>query len=172
MAASHIVLPGVGAYSAAMNALHTSGLRDVILNAIYRQTPLLGICLGMQLLFEESHEFGVTAGLGVMQGQVISIPVDDKQKLPNIGWRAIKPCETHGSWAGTLLSDNHPEDSMYFLHSFMVDSCNPRNCIADCDYGELKIISLVTQGQLTGCQFHPEKSGPAGLKLLRRFICQ
>ena len=155
-----------------MSALHRYGLGEVIQNAIDRQIPLLGICLGMQLLFEKSHEFGVTAGLGVMQGQIISIPVEGKQKLPNIGWRSINPCETKASWASTLLNDNSPEDSMYFLHSFMVDSCNPTNCIAECDYGGLKIISMVTQGQVTGCQFHPEKSGPAGLKLLQRFIRQ
>lgn len=176
LAAKRVVLPGVGAFCNAMHALERLGLVMVIRELAQRKTPLLGICLGMQLLLEESEEFGVTAGLGLIPGRVI--PVPDKtlsgatQKIPHIGWSALHPSNTSAGWHQTLLQDNCPGEAAYFVHSFMAIPTNPAHRLADCLYGGHKIAATIGRGQITGCQFHPEKSGEVGLKILRRLILQ
>lgn len=174
--AKRVVLPGVGAFGNAMEALHRLGLVAAIRELAHRHTPLLGICLGMQLLLDESDEFGVTAGLGLVPGRVIPVPSRTvsgaTQKIPHVGWSALLPADVSGSWTGTLLEDNCPGESAYFVHSFMAEPADPANRIADCMYGGHLIPAVIRQDQITGCQFHPEKSGRVGLKILRRFILQ
>jgi glutamine amidotransferase len=175
-AAKRIVLPGVGAFGNAMQALKKQGLVAVIRELAYRQTPLLGICLGMQLLFEESDEFGITPGLGLIPGRVIPVPNQtlsgEMQKIPHIGWSAMYPPSASGEWNGTLLQDNRPGESAYFVHSFMAVPSDPAHRIAECVYGGHLIPAAIGRDQITGCQFHPEKSGEVGLKILKRFILQ
>lgn len=175
LAASRVVLPGVGAFGNGMHALERLGLVAVIRELAQRKTPLLGICLGMQLLLEESEEFGVTAGLGLIPGRVI--PVPDKtlsgatQKIPHIGWSALQPSNATG-WQETLLQDNRTGEAAYFVHSFMAVPTDTAHRLADCLYGGHKIAAMIGRDQITGCQFHPEKSGEVGLKILRSFILQ
>ena len=174
LASSKLVLPGVGAFGNAMQALAALGLIEVIREVAQRGTPLLGICLGMQLLLEESEEFGITAGLGLILGRVIPVPTTalsgNVQKIPHIGWSALQPSDLSEGWSGTLLHDNKVGDSAYFVHSFMAVSTDPMHRIADCLYGDHKVPAVIGRNQITGCQFHPEKSGEVGLKILRRFI--
>jgi len=176
VSARRVVLPGVGAFGDAMHALNRQGLIAAIQELGNLQTPLLGICLGMQLLFEESEEFGITVGLGLMRGRVIQVPHQalsgEMQKIPNIGWRAMYPSNTSRGWNGTVLQDNLPGDYAYFVHSFMAVPSNPEHRIAECLYGGHLVAATVGRDRITGCQFHPEKSGEVGLSILRRFILQ
>lgn len=175
LSAPRVVLPGVGAFSDAMHALHDLKLVSVIKKIAENKTPLLGICLGMQLLCDESEEFGVTAGLGLIRGRVVAIPKENKsggaQKIPHIGWSPLYPSNGEG-WSEGILADTDIGESVYFVHSYMVQPSNEKNRIADCLYGGHKITAVIAQGNITGCQFHPEKSGAVGLRILRRFINQ
>jgi glutamine amidotransferase len=171
--AKRVVLPGVGAFANAMEALNSFDLISVVKEIGKRNTPLLGICLGMELLLDESNEFGVTKGLGLIPGYVTSIPtkqVDGTvQKIPHIGWSSIQPSSNYTNWNDSILSNNRYGDSMYFVHSFMAVPSNQENRIADCDYGGHNISAVISKGNITGCQFHPEKSGETGLKILSQF---
>jgi imidazole glycerol-phosphate synthase subunit HisH len=174
--AKRVVLPGVGAFANAMLALEDLGLVSVILELDRRKIPLLGICLGMQLLLEESEEFGVTAGLGLIPGRVIPVPdrtlSGERQKIPHIGWSELQPSNLAVDWQKTILQDNRVGESAYFVHSFMAIPTDPEYRIADCLYGGHKIPATIGRDQIIGCQFHPEKSGEVGLKILKRFILQ
>lgn len=173
LAAKRVVLPGVGAFANAMQALEQLGLVSVIREIAHRQTPLLGICLGMQLLLEESEEFGVTAGLGLIPGRVIPVPTQSIKghplKIPHIGWSALQPANKAENWHGTILQDNQSGEAAYFVHSFMAVPANPAHRIANCVYGGHLVPAAIRRDHITGCQFHPEKSGEVGLKMLRRF---
>ena len=173
LASSKVVLPGVGAFSNAMRALDMLGLVAVLREIAQRQTPLLGICLGMQLLMEESEEFGTTAGLGLIPGRVIPVPTESlsgvMQKIPHIGWAALQPSNVLDAWNGTLLQDNSLGEAAYFVHSFMAVPIASEHRIADCIYGGHQIPAVIGRNNIVGCQFHPEKSGEVGLKILRRF---
>lgn len=174
--AKRVVLPGVGAFASAMQALDNLGLIAVIRDLAQRKIPLLGICLGMQLLLEESNEFGVTAGLGLIPGRVIAVPskttLGPIQKIPHIGWNTLLPCNKKTGWQHTLLKDNHSNEAVYFAHSFMAVPSNPMHCLAYYFYGGHKIIAAIGRDKVTGFQFHPEKSGEVGLKYLHQFILQ
>ena len=176
IAAKRVVLPGVGAFANAMQSLDRLGLVAAIQELAQRKTPLLGICLGMQLLLEESEEFGLTSGLGLIPGRVIAVPNHTlsgaTQKIPHIGWSALQPSNAKEGWQHSLLQDNSPSEAAYFVHSFMAVPIDPDHRIADCLYGGHKITATIGRDQITGCQFHPEKSGEVGLKILRRFILQ
>jgi glutamine amidotransferase len=176
LAAKRVVLPGVGAFGNAMEALETLNLVAVIRELAHRYTPLLGICLGMQLLMDESEEFGVTAGLGLIPGCVIPVPketlIGESQKVPHIGWSALRASSNLGGWGDTLLQDNRPGEAVYFVHSFMAVPSNPAHRIADCMYGGHLVAATIGRDLITGCQFHPEKSGEIGLRILRNFIKQ
>jgi imidazole glycerol-phosphate synthase subunit HisH len=171
--ASHTVLPGVGAFGNAMNALKECGLVDTVIEIGKKGKPLLGICLGMQLLLDESKEFGNTMGLGLISGKVIPIPEKSKLGHPlkstNIGWGKLKPKVTTSDWIGTALEDINESDYLYFVHSFMAQPKNVKNVIAETCVGGNNIPSVISNGNIIACQFHPEKSGPTGLKILRRF---
>jgi glutamine amidotransferase len=173
LAAKRVVLPGVGAFANAMQALERKGLLAVIREIVRCQIPLLGICLGMQLLLEESEEFGVTAGLGLIPGRVIPIPSfavnGEPLKTPHIGWNELIP-RSSSNWTGSCLEGHRAEEAMYFVHSFMAVPSDPTLRLADCSYGGHQIAAVIKQKNIIGCQFHPEKSGKCGLAFLRRFL--
>ena len=172
--ARRVVLPGVGAFANAMQALLERNLVPAIQELAKRRTPLLGICLGMQLLLEESEEFGLTPGLGLIPGRVVPIPMQtlscESQKIPHIGWNGLVPAEGRTNWESTILEDSAPGDATYFVHSFMSVPTDPSHRVADCLYGGHRIAAVISRDQITGCQFHPEKSGEVGLKILRQFV--
>lgn len=173
LSAPRVILPGVGAFGNAMHELHKLGLVEVIRQLAHDKTPLLGICLGMQLLLDESEEFGLTKGLGLIPGRVIPVPArtvsGEPQKIPHIGWNVLCPSNISQDWCATLLKNNAPGEAVYFVHSFMAMPADPAHRIADCIYGNHKIAAVINNGNITGCQFHPEKSGETGLKILRCF---
>lgn len=172
--ASRVVLPGVGAFVNGMEQLSRQGLDRVVRDVAAQGTPLLGICLGMQMLLDESDEFGVSRGLGLIPGRVVAVSAvtaDGRaQKIPHIGWSELVLPINRGDWAGTLLEDIRLSDSAYFVHSFMASPANPDHRIADCLYGGMSVAAAIGRGNIFGCQFHPEKSGEVGLKVLRQFL--
>ena len=174
--AEKIVLPGVGAFSSGMSALDKLGLVEVLKETSEKGIYILGICLGMQLLFDESEEFGVTTGLGLIPGRVIPVPPlasnGDKLKIPHIGWSGLHYSEGSGDWKNTILSDTHEGEEVYFIHSYMANPAISSNRIAYCLYGEHEISATVVRDRITGCQFHPEKSGEIGLRIIHNFINQ
>jgi glutamine amidotransferase len=176
LSAQRVVLPGVGAFPKAMQALKNQNLVTVIQELSDQGTPLLAICLGMQLLLEGSDEFGQTAGLSLISGRVVAVPnktIDGTiQKIPNIGWSSLNVSSTRSSWENTILQDIKPGDAAYFVHSFMSQTSDQKNQIAHINYGGHKVSAVINRDKITGCQFHPEKSGLVGLKILKRFILQ
>ena len=173
--APRVVLPGVGAFADGMAALRGAGLDDVVREVATRGIPLLGICLGMQMLLDMSEEFGEHSGLGVIPGRVVTVAAStsegEPQKVPHIGWSALTAPRGRESWDGTLLQDVTPGDAVYFVHSFMANPSDPGHRIADCLYGGRPVSAAIGRTNVFGCQFHPEKSGVVGLKVLRRFLC-
>jgi glutamine amidotransferase len=169
-----VVLPGVGAFPKAMEKLRKLELDSVIKELTRGDTHILAICLGMQLLMEESSEFELTSGLGLIAGDVIAIPNETNSKIllkvPHIGWNSLEPNNIVSNWEGTILHDISPQEEMYFLHSFMANPFNSGNVLAHTVYGDLKIPAVVQRDMIFGCQFHPEKSGAAGLRILRKFL--
>jgi glutamine amidotransferase len=174
LTAARVVLPGVGAFANGMAALERQGLAATVRQVAGSGRLLLGICLGMQMLFDESTEFGLTAGLGLIPGTVVALPSmasDGRvQKIPHIGWNPLVPPGGRDGWDGTLMQDLRPGDAAYFVHSFMANPVDPRHRIADCLYGGVPIAAVVGRDNVLGCQFHPEKSGEAGLNVLRRYL--
>ena len=170
--AEKVVLPGVGAFGNAMAALHRLKLVEPIRAIAARGTPLLGICLGMQLLMDESEEFGLTPGLGVIPGRVVALPHKTSeglsQKIPHIGWNGLLPA-AEASWNRTLLEHISSGDAVYFVHSFEAAPADPAHYLANCIYGGHSVAAVIQSGCTVGCQFHPEKSGRVGLKILRNF---
>ncbi|WP_374615155.1 imidazole glycerol phosphate synthase subunit HisH [Sphingorhabdus sp.] len=171
--AERVVLPGVGAFPDAMKELARRELVSVIPEIAARGTPLLGICLGMQVLFETGAEFGETAGLAVLPGSVVEIPAQgadgQPHKIPHVGWNALRP--SGGScWKGGLLTDVAAGEAVYFVHSFMAQPRNEQHRIADCYYGGIPLAAVVGAENVVACQFHPEKSGDVGLRILRQFL--
>jgi imidazole glycerol-phosphate synthase subunit HisH len=174
LTAPRVILPGVGAFANAMAELRRGGLDTVAREVAARGIPLMGICLGMQMLLDESEEFGLTKGLGLIPGRVIPIPPvtaqGQPQKIPHIGWNGLVYPQGRTTWAGTALRDLKPLEAVYFVHSFMAQPAVPGHRIADCLYGGVPIAAVIGRGSVVGCQFHPEKSGAAGLKILRAFL--
>ncbi len=171
-AAERLVLPGVGAFGDGMRELRKRELIDPI-RAFHRTgRPLLGICLGMQLLLGESTEFGLHEGLGIIPGRVERIPVSDGWKVPHVGWnRLVPPPAAPSRWEGTLLAGHLSASPMvYFVHSFHARPDDPSDVLACVSYGDQALSAAVQRGNATGFQFHPEKSGPLGLELIHRFL--
>ena len=158
--ADRIILPGVGAFPAAMQALNATGLSDFLKQEAAKK-PFLGICLGMQMLFDKSFEISETEGLGIVPGRVEKI--DTALKLPHIGWNSLK-LET----ACPLLKGVDEGEYVYFVHSFCGLTLQSENLAASTDYGT-KVAAVVFNGSVFGCQFHPEKSGDTGLRILKNF---
>lgn len=158
--ASGIILPGVGAFPDAMQALEESGLTQSLIQAA-KTKPFLGICLGAQMLFEESDEIHPTKGLGLLPGRVQKIETD--LKLPQIGWNSLQYHKQDPLLAGV------PEGAyVYFVHTFKMCPSDTKDLIATCDYND-QVTALVGHGQMYGSQFHPEKSGEVGMTILRNF---
>ena len=162
--ADKIVLPGVGAFGDAVNKLKESGLFDVVKSQAKKGVPLLGICLGMQLLFEKSYEFGSFEGLGLIKGEICPIKPDvsSELKIPHIGWNSLKIVKKDG-----ILKDINEGDCVYFVHSYYGKNCD-ENVSSVTEYGAI-LTASVSNKNVYGCQFHPEKSGEVGLKILKAF---
>lgn len=177
-AAEALVLPGVGAFRDGMAGLERLGLVEVIRQKAAEGTPLLGICLGMQMLFDESEEFGTCPGLGLIPGRVVKIPDSDvqgnPQKVPHIRWDPLFPAGGRADFAGTVLEKVAPGQECYFIHSYEAKPANETDRLADTRYGGRSVCAVAAHGSVVGCQFHPEKSGPVGLSILSQFIniCQ
>lgn len=167
--AERLVLPGVGAFGDGMSELHHRKLVEPIRNYAATGRPLLGICLGMQMLLEGSDEFGSTAGLGLVPGWVRRLPEQAGIKLPHIGWSPIYPPNGQ-RWSGTLLEGVPEGQEVYFVHSFGADPANAGDCLAQTAYGEFPFCSVVRRANISGCQFHPEKSAEMGLSMIRNFL--
>lgn len=164
-AAEKIILPGVGAFSDAAAKLRASGLDKVLLEEAAKGTPIMGICLGMQMLFQESYEYGCHKGLGLIPGAVVPIAdVAPKElKIPHIGWNALN----FGEAKHPLFKYINEGDHVYFVHSYYAANCE-ESVIANTEYGAT-LTAAVAKGNVMGCQFHPEKSGNVGLKILKAF---
>ena len=163
--ADRIILPGVGAFADAAEKLRATGLDQVLIEEAGHGKKIMGICLGMQMLFEESHEYGVHKGLGLIPGRVVPMAgyIPEGLKIPHIGWNPL-----------ILKGDKHPllkyvneGDCVYFVHSYYATDCH-ESVIATAEYGK-ELTAAVARGNVMGCQFHPEKSGAVGLNILKAF---
>lgn len=174
LSATKVIVPGVGAFSDGMAELRHREFDGVLREVSAKGVPLMGICLGMQMLLDESEEFGVTAGLGLIPGRVVSIPTmtidGHPQKIPHIGWSDLELSKGRQNWNNTPLQEVMPGESVYFVHSFMAMPNDAAHRIADCYYGGQLVSAVIGRDNVFGCQFHPEKSGQVGLKVLRRFL--
>lgn len=170
-AAERVILPGVGAFGDGMAGLTERG-HDAALKEVAKDNrPLLGICLGAQLLLDESEEFGHMFGLGLIPGKVTKIPQEGGVKVPHVGWQRIMPSQSY-SWDSSILKGTDVGTFTYFVHSFHAIPYDPTHLLTITQYGSNTITAGVKMGSITGLQFHPEKSGIAGLNMLRNFITQ
>ena len=164
LAADRVILPGVGAFGDAMKRLHAMGLVEVIRQVAERGTPFLGICLGLQLLFEKSEESPGVPGLGLLRGEILRLPELPGLKVPHIGWNSLKYPNPGRLFRGI------PEDSyVYFVHSYYLKAQDEGIVTATTEYGTL-VHASVESGNLFACQFHPEKSSETGLTILENFL--
>lgn len=171
MNADAIILPGVGAFKHGMDNLIKKDLVPVIHDYVATEKPFLGVCLGMQMLMEESDEFGASKGLGLIEGSVKIVPLPNysNAKLPHVSWNElIVPSENR--WDKTILSTTTPNTDMYFVHSFAAIPTNQNDILANCSYGNITFCAAVHKKNIYGTQFHPEKSGILGLRILENFI--
>ena len=174
LSAPRVILPGVGSFTHGMAELRSRGLDTVVREVAAQGSFLLGICLGMQMLLDESEEFGKTEGLGLIPGRVVPIPSTTinghSQKIPHIGWSNLVLTKGSENWDGGLLQRVSPGEAVYFVHSFMAVPNNPNHCIANSLYGGVPVPAAIGRDNIYGCQFHPEKSGEVGLEVLRGFL--
>ena len=164
--ADKLILPGVGAFGDAAAKLRENGLDRVVLDEVAKGKPLLGICLGMQLLFEESEEYGIHQGLGLLKGRVVSMAGRLPQGLPipHIGWNALRLTKPDCP----LFRHTKAGECVYFVHSYYAEGCED-SLAATAEYGR-DLTATVWRNNVYGCQFHPEKSGAVGLSMLRAFV--
>ena len=171
LAAKCLVLPGIGSFEDGMKGLHERQLIESIKKKVREGTPLLGICLGMQMLFSESEEFGLHKGLNFIPGRVV--PFKDPEngsgyKVPHMGWNELI---SRNDWNHTLLQEIPQGSDVYFVHSFFPKVENKEHLIATTIHGGQEVCAVVKRDNITGCQFHPEKSGVLGLKMIAKY-CQ
>ena len=164
LAADHVILPGVGAFGDAMEHLRRCGLVEVIRQVAAQGTPFLGICLGLQLLFERSQESPGVEGLGILKGEILRIPEGQGRKIPHMGWNRLV-----FDHPGRLFAGIPEGTEVYFVHSYYLKAQDHRIVTASTEYG-VSIHASVEQGNVFACQFHPEKSSRWGLKILENFI--
>lgn len=173
--AHRVILPGVGAFADGMKGLCERGLDSALRDFADSGRPLLGICLGMQLLATSSEEFGEHAGLNLIPGKVKAIPtagVDGMPlKIPYIGWSPLN-CPISASWDGSLIGSVKEDECVYLVHSFCFDPSITADLLATYQYGGFNITAAIAKNNITGLQFHPEKSGRVGLSILSRFLLQ
>lgn len=160
--ADRLVLPGVGAFGECARRLREAGLDQLVMEAAEQNKPVLGLCVGLQLMFDEGHEFGIHKGLGLMHGRVVRFP-ESGLHVPQIGWNQIEDVRKHPLMEG--LSEG---TYFYFVHSYHVETEEQEIVLAETDYG-IRYPSICARGSVCGAQFHPEKSQDAGLRLLRNF---
>ncbi len=169
-----LILPGVGAFANAMQELKKQHLDLAIKEFALTERPFLGICLGMQMMFEWSEEFGLHQGTGLLPGTVKAIEQTDvngkPHKIPHIGWAAIVPPAAHILWQDSILKNTAEKAEFYFVHSFTAVPAVAEHRLADTSYNGRLISAAVKSGNLYGCQFHPEKSGKEGLKIIDCFL--
>ena len=179
--ADRLVLPGVGAFGNGMEELTKRGIDEALRGFVSTGRPLFGICLGMQLMLSEGHEFGLHRGLDLIRGAVVRFqdPVDGEgsYKIPQIGWNGITlpakngtPTGCRSDWKGTVLQDVQPGSFFYFVHSFVTVPEDRVHVLAETDYGRDRFCSVLIRENVSGSQFHPERSGEAGLQMLRTFM--
>ena len=162
--ADKVVLPGVGSFGDAMGKLHQYGLVEVIRQVAEKKTPFLGICLGLQLLFERSDESPGVEGLGILKGEILRIPEGEGRKIPHMGWNSLE------LWnQGRLFAGISGEPYVYFVHSYYLKARDEQIVKAATEYG-VTIHASVEQDNIFACQFHPEKSSDTGLKILKNFV--
>ena len=164
LAADRVILPGVGAFGDALAKIRAYGLEEVIWQVVNQKTPFLGICLGLQLLFERSDESDGVKGLGLLKGEILRIPDTPGIKVPHIGWNSIKYPNK-----GRLFKDLPEESYVYFVHSYYLKATEEEIVTATTEYGTL-IHASVEKDNIFACQFHPEKSSDVGLVILKNFI--
>lgn len=171
-----LILPGVGAFEDGMIALKEKGMIETIQEYVNQNKPLLGICLGMQLLMSSSEEFGHHSGLNLIEGKVVHLPKaehkDKFYKVPHVGWNQIMPSSDNRNKnsTGTFFRDFNQKSFYYFSHSFIVKPTFNQNCLAFSNYGGIDFCSVVNKGNIWGCQFHPELGGDPGLKIFTNFF--
>lgn len=164
LGADKVILPGVGAFGDAMTNLRNYGLDQVIYKVVDNGTPFLGICLGLQLLFERSDETPGVQGLGILKGEICRIPDGEDLKIPHMGWNNL-----HFQNEGRLFSNLEQDSYVYFVHSYYLKAEEESIVKATCDYG-VHIHASVEKGNVFACQFHPEKSSDVGLQILKNFV--
>lgn len=173
--ADRLIIPGVGAFGESVSKLTSTGLKQAIIENVNRGTPILGICVGMQILFTSSVEFGHHEGLGIIPGQNLLLNPrsadGEALKVPHIGWSELQQGYDR-SWSGTILEGIHPGTRCYFVHSFAPHADVKYDVLAETHYADVRFCSVVNRGNVWGCQFHPEKSGPKGLTILDAFLRQ
>ena len=175
LSADRLVVPGVGAFRDSMKELTERGLDNAIRSFAEFERPMLGICVGMQILFEGSDEFGDHSGLGLLKGRVRSIPkvnhLGVSHRVPHIGWNNLLLPLNDRDWVGSILEPlNTLQAAMYFVYSFSAVPADEQDTLADFIYGGHRLCASVEKGSVMATQFHPERSGEVGLSLLRRFI--
>lgn len=163
--ADRVILPGVGAFGDAMKKLHAYGLVEVIKEVVSRGTPFLGVCLGLQLLFESSEEAPNVEGLGILEGKIVKIPDNKGLKVPQIGWNSLRFPNK-----GRLFEGIAEDAYVYFVHSYYLQAKDPDIVTATTEYA-VNIHASVERGNVFACQFHPEKSSDVGLQILKNFLC-
>lgn len=164
LSAEHVILPGVGSFGDAMEKLHDYGLVDVIKKVVEKKTPFLGICLGLQLLFESSEECEGIDGLGILPGKIVRIPAGEDLKIPHIGWNSLSYPNR-----GRLFDGVSENSYVYFVHSYYLKAEDEEMITAVTEYG-VTIHASVEKDNVFACQFHPEKSSDVGLKILKNFL--
>lgn len=162
--ASAILLPGVGAFADGMKNLNEKGLDTCIKEEVLKGKPLLGICLGMQMLFNRSFEGGETTGLGLIDGDIVKLDPKIKVKIPHIGWNRLDKVNDD-----IVISNVKGNSFVYYVHSYGAQNVNKEDVLCTSEYGELEIPGLVRKGKVYGAQFHPEKSGNTGLEIIKSF---
>ena len=174
--ADRVVLPGVGAFEDGMKELVQGDLDQALKHFTEKGNPLMGICLGMQMLLTSSEEFGNHQGLGLIPGKVQAIPHNEngmlKRKIPHIGWSALKKSAGSDGWQNSCLQDIEDGEFFYFVHSFMAAPEQKAHQLAFCVDEGLEVTAAIKKDNVTGLQFHPEKSGLDGLKILNRFVTE
>ena len=164
LAADKVILPGVGAFGDAMDTIRSRGLDHVIRQVVENGTPFLGICLGLQLLFERSDEAPGVEGLGILGGEILRIPDQEGMKIPHMGWNSL-----HLENNGRLFRDIEENAYVYFVHSYYLKAKDESIVKASAEYG-IHIHASVEKGNVFACQFHPEKSSDVGLHILKNFV--
>lgn len=170
--AERLVLPGVGAFGRAMEQLKSNAMDSAVNDFVSTGRPFLGVCVGMQVLLESSKEFGDHAGLAKFKGHVVPVPKRGADgaphPVPHIGWNTLIQGET--SWNGTILRNLGHDVTVYFVHSYQGEIEHKEDCLATCDYDGCALTAAIHKDNITGLQFHPEKSGPIGLSILYNFL--